>query len=165
LYWIEGSFPGRIAIVPRPRGGDWLERDLRLLRKEGIDVLVSLLTPDEIADFELRQEPEQSRQRGIEFETFPIVDRGVPKSREAFAELAHRLATKVELGQKVGIHCRQGIGRSSLLAAAVLVAVGIDWMDALRTVSEARGIKVPETAEQLRWFEEYARTQPAMGPR
>lgn len=25
LYWIDGVWPGRLAIVPRPRGDDWLE--------------------------------------------------------------------------------------------------------------------------------------------
>jgi hypothetical protein len=28
LYWIEGPWAGHFAIVPRPRGGDWLEDEI-----------------------------------------------------------------------------------------------------------------------------------------
>ena len=157
MFWIERAFPGRIAIVPRPRGGDWLERDLKLIRKDGIDVLVSMLTSEEAAEFELTDERECSRLAGIEFISFPIVDRGVPESKESFADLANKLAAQLEIGQHIGVHCRQGIGRSSLLAAAVLTSSGIESSDALQAVSAARGIRVPETAEQTRWFDEYAR--------
>jgi hypothetical protein len=37
-FWIEaGSL--RLAIVPRPRGDDWLEDELRSMRKAGIIAL------------------------------------------------------------------------------------------------------------------------------
>jgi len=143
--------------VPRPRGSDWLDRDVHALRKESVDVLVSLLIPSEAAELQLEQEGDECTKAGVEFESFPIVDRSVPDSAEAFAELAHRLAAKLAIGQNVGVHCRQGIGRSSLLAAATLTAAGIDPSAALRKVSEARGVMVPETAEQRRWFDDFAR--------
>jgi hypothetical protein len=28
IYWINTPWPGRLAIVPRPRGGDWLEEEV-----------------------------------------------------------------------------------------------------------------------------------------
>jgi len=149
--------------VPRPRGGDWLQRDLQLMRKEGIDGLVSMLTNEEAADFDLLHEEEESRQIGIEYESCPTPDRSIPPEPASFARLAHKLAAKLELGQSIGIHCRQGIGRSSLMAAAVLTSLGMKPGEALRAVSKARGIKVPETVEQARWFEDYARTHHAVG--
>jgi len=160
VFWLDAAFPGRLAIVPRPRGSDWLDRDVHGLRNDGIDILVSLLTTDEVADLELTQEGEECSKAGIEFDSFPIADRGVPESSEAFAELANRLALKLAIGQNAGVHCRQGIGRSSLLAAATLTAAGMDPSAALRKVAEARGLMVPETAEQRRWFEVFARRYP-----
>ena len=32
LYWIPGPWLGRLAIMPRPRGGDWLEDEIRSWR-------------------------------------------------------------------------------------------------------------------------------------
>jgi hypothetical protein len=55
LVWINA--PGlQLAIVPRPRGGDWLLDDLRNLQAAGIDVLISLLTEAEAAELELSSE-------------------------------------------------------------------------------------------------------------
>ena len=51
-FWIkiEGV---RLAIAPRPRGGDWLEDDVRLLQRAGVDVIVSALTPVEAEELGL----------------------------------------------------------------------------------------------------------------
>ena len=43
LYWIPEIAPWRVAILPRPRGGDWLEDEIRELKRAGVGVLVSLL--------------------------------------------------------------------------------------------------------------------------
>ena len=47
LYWIDGPWPGKLAISARARGGDWLEDEMRGWRRNGIDTVVSLLTPAE----------------------------------------------------------------------------------------------------------------------
>ena len=53
VYWIEGPWPVRVAIPPRPRGGDWLEDEVRAWRASGVAVRVSLLTGSEIHDLDL----------------------------------------------------------------------------------------------------------------
>lgn len=161
MYRIDERFPGRIAILPRPRGGDWLERDVAEWKRDGIDVVVSLLTADENRDLELDGEGGELRNAGLEFVSFAIEDRGVPQDSDAFGELAQSLAGKLNVGKNIGVHCRQGIGRSGLLAAAVLLAEGIELDRALKLAASTRGIAVPETSEQRRWIEEYARRHSA----
>ena len=46
------------------------------------------------------------------------------------------------------VHCRQGIGRSSLLVALVLMSLGTDLDEALAAIGNARSLDVPETEEQ-----------------
>jgi hypothetical protein len=83
-YWIPTPGVGRIAIVPRPRGGDWLEEEVKAWRRAGVDVLVSLLTADEIASFELFEEAAVCLAQGVDFRSFPILDRGIQlKNRSA----------------------------------------------------------------------------------
>jgi protein-tyrosine phosphatase len=163
-YWIESGTKGRLAILPRPRGGDWLADEVRDWARAGIDVVVSLLTPDEAADLDLSAEADQARAGGVEFIALAVPDRGVPESRQAVAELVAALAGAVREGKDVGFHCRQGIGRSALLAAGVLVALGETPDAALERVSTARGLPVPETAEQQRWLESFARFLAASRP-
>jgi len=85
-YWIKIDTPARLAIAPRPRGGDWLEDDLHALRREGVDILVSLLTTEEATELALDDEGAACARAGIEFRNFPIPDRHVPQSTQAFRE-------------------------------------------------------------------------------
>jgi protein-tyrosine phosphatase len=152
VYWIEGEWPGRVAIIPRPRGGDWLEDEAQAWREGGLDVIVSLLTSDEATGLELVSEAELSRNAGLVFISFPITDRSIPASRAATLDLLRDLVRLLSRGKNVGIHCRQGIGRSAVIAAGLLVLSGLPPEHAIEKVSAARRCPVPETAEQREWI-------------
>ncbi len=160
LYWVEGAYPGRVAVSPRPRGGDWLEDEILAWSRAGIDAVVSLLTPDEVTDLDLAQEETLCRRHGIRLVSWPIPDRAVPESRETFAEAIATLAELVADGKNVAIHCRQGIGRAALVAVCLLIQLGRDPDEALELVASARGVAVPETPEQRRWIFDFARSSP-----
>ncbi|HVJ80893.1 MAG TPA: dual specificity protein phosphatase family protein [Planctomycetia bacterium] len=157
LFWIPGPWPGRLAIAPRPRGGDWLEDEIRAWRSEGVDAVASLLVPEEIADLDLSEEPRLARANDIEFLSFPIRDRSVPAPDDAALEFATNIADRLADGKKVVIHCRQGIGRAALVAISVLlVSSGGAFEEVIEQVAAARGVGVPETPEQRRWLEKFA---------
>jgi protein-tyrosine phosphatase len=152
--WIDGAGPGKLAIIPRPRGGDWLPDEVRSWTRSGLDIVVSLLTPDEERELGLEGEAAESRAVGLEFKSFPIPDRGVPLSRRDALRFLDTLATQLEQGKALGVHCRQGIGRSALVAASLLALKGVPPVAALERIGVARGRDVPETPEQRRWVEE-----------
>lgn len=152
-FRIPGPWRGRLSIVARPRGGDWLDDEVSAWRRAGIGVVVSLLEDDEEAQLGLTDERQAAEGQGIGFISFPIPDRSVPASTEAAIEVIGRIATELRAGKNVAVHCRQGIGRSALIASGVLMNSGIEAEQALKTVSSARGISVPETLEQHRWIE------------
>jgi hypothetical protein len=56
IFWIDAALPGRIAIMPRPRAGDWLADEVAGWRAEGVDLVVSLLEPHEVAELGLGDE-------------------------------------------------------------------------------------------------------------
>ena len=160
LYWIEGPWQGNLAILPRPRGGDWLEDEVLGWWAAGVDVIVSLLTSDEIADLELAQEGALCEAHNIDFRPFPIIDRSVPASRKATLEFVKELARLLVQGKSIAIHCRQGVGRSALMAACLLVLSGILPEAAFQRVSEGRGCSVPETLEQRQWVMDFSQDSP-----
>ena len=147
---------GRLGILPRPRGGDWLADETAAWREAGVEMVVSLLEPEEAAQLVLEDEAAAAASSGIAFRAFPIPDRGVPTSRESVAELASELRDALDKGQSVAVHCRQGIGRSGLIVGGVLVTMGKKPDAALRAVANARGLEVPETMEQRRWLDDFA---------
>ena len=155
VYWVEIDKPGRLGIMPRPRGGDWLADDLRRLREEGVQVLVSLLDTDETQDLELDREEELATAEALCFLAFPIPDREVPRDSQSFRSFVANLTEQVSSGKSVAIHCRAGIGRSSVLAASVLAAVGIPVAEAFRLLCACRGLDVPDTPEQRQWVERF----------
>jgi protein-tyrosine phosphatase len=152
-YWIETGIPAKLAIMPRPRGGKHLEDEIRLLKREGTDVLVSLLTPAEEFDLGLELERAACSGHAIRFRSFPIPDRDIPSSTEAFLQFLETLHQDLLQGRSIVAHCRAGIGRSSLLLASLLRREGLSTDDAFRRITHARGMLVPDTPEQLRWVE------------
>ena len=157
LYWIDGPWPGRLAIMPRPRGGDWLEDEVLAWQRDGVGVLVSALTDEEASELDLVKEPELCGANRLEFVPFPVADRGVPESTRALDELVRLLESRLAGGKNVAIHCRQGIGRSALIAACVLSRGGVTPEAAFARIGKARGAAVPDTTEQRDWVGRFAR--------
>jgi predicted protein tyrosine phosphatase len=86
-----------------------------------------------------------AREAGLRFERFPIPDRGVPASVARARALWVDLADRLRAGRSVGIHCRAGIGRSSLMAAGVLLEIGVSEDPAWAVIAAARRWAVPDT--------------------
>src|SRR5262249_15347614 len=162
LHWIELRAAGRVAIMARPRAGDWLEGEVNAWKSLGVGIVVSLLEPEEISELDLQHEAELCRSNEIDFISFPIRDRDVPSSRLDVLRLASTLIASVRDGRSVAIHCRAGIGRSSLIAACVLICSGIDADDAFARIKDARGLSVPDTDEQRDWVLAFGHAQPPL---
>jgi protein-tyrosine phosphatase len=160
-FWVETGNSARLAIVPRPRGGDWLEDEVRRMKLAGVDVLVSMLPADEAIKLGLADEAQLCETAGIIFRSFPIPDRQTPSSTAAFAKFVGELRGDVSIGRSIAVHCRASIGRSSLLLAALLVEHGFTPDEAFGRLTVARGIQVPDTAEQVRWVELFAASRHA----
>ena len=62
---------------------------------------------------------------GIEFRRFPITDHGIPDSADAFLELIGDLYDASAKDRGIVAHCLAGIGRSTMVAASLLVRSGL----------------------------------------
>lgn len=158
VYWIDPIAPHRLAIMPRPRAGEWLADEIIGYRRMGVVVIVSLLEAHEVEELGLGAEAALCEQSGVVFISHPIADRGVPASPEAIRRLSATLATILRDGKGVAIHCRAGIGRSSLLAACVMAELGTPPAQAFHQLSTARRVAVPDTPEQQDWVFRHARS-------
>jgi len=156
LYWIGGPWPGKLAISSRPRGGDWLDDELRHLRDAGVTAVLSLLTGEEEQELDLTAERELAERAGLVYLSVPIPDRQVPESPSEVAAVLDRVDAILYSANGALIHCRQGIGRAGMLAACLLVMKGQTPEAAVRTVERARGVAIPETREQRRWIDLFA---------
>lgn len=151
IYWIDLPGPGRLAIMPRPRGDDWLQGEIESLKGMGVQSLVSMLTAEEESHYGLTREGLTAQKHGLRFHSHPVPDHQVPESPEAAWTLARSLADEFREGRAIAVHCFAGIGRSSLMLACVLISLGLDAESAWEKLSEARGFEVPDTREQRDW--------------
>ncbi len=145
---------GRLMIARRPRGGDSLGSDIEALRREGTDILVSLLEHRESQELGLEEEEVLALRHGMRFISLPVPDYSVPADRTSFNGIVLDLADAIRAGSQVAVHCHMSIGRSSLLAISILRRLGMPLDKAIALVQAARGARVPETGEQLRWLQE-----------
>ena len=157
IYWIGPVAAGKVAILARPRPGDWLEDEISDWRRLEVHVVVSLLEPSEALHLGLETEAELCIASGIDFVSFPIPDVQVPVSEAPLQALVTGLLTHLEGGRNVGIHCRGGVGRSAVIAACLLVAAGTSPEEALNAISIARGVGVPETDAQRAYVMSFRR--------
>lgn len=154
IYWLE-QFPNgaRLGIMARPRGNDWLESEILHLKQQQVKVLVSLLEPHEVKELALRKEESYCTQHNITYINFPIKDRSIPENNLGTTSFMNTLVAEIDAGHAVCIHCRMGIGRSSLIAGGVMLLKGHPFKGLWDKISAARGLKVPDTSEQEKWLE------------
>jgi protein-tyrosine phosphatase len=152
-YWITPT----LAIVPRPRGGDWLDDEMGALREAGIDVVVSMLEETEAAEVGLEREEAAARGAGLQFVNFVIPDRSVPVSVQEFEAFLNGLEQELAANRRVGVHCRACIGRASVTTVSLLIRSGIPAAEAWHQVESARGFPVPDTREQREWVDRHMR--------
>jgi hypothetical protein len=151
IFWIDE----RLGMMPVPHGGELLPGEIARLSEQGVNMLVSLLGESEVKMLGLEKQPELCEANGIRLMRFPIDDFSVPVDNEA-ALLAVREASEAYRGgMRVVIHCRGGIGRSSLFAGALLVKGGEQADKAFGRIGKCRGCKVPETELQALWLRDF----------
>jgi protein-tyrosine phosphatase len=157
VYWLREIPDLRFALMPRPRGGEWLSEEILGWHAAGIRNVVSLLERDEAIELGLEREEAQCSSTGLNFFSFPIPDRGVPDAHADFTRLINALVERLRAGDSVAVHCRAGIGRSGLVGACVLGQLGVAPASAFAMLSRARGVAVPDTEAQAEWAREFMR--------
>jgi protein-tyrosine phosphatase len=156
LYDVRWPGHGRVSTMAKPRGGEWLDDEMEELRAVGVDELVCALTAAEAAEVGLAQEPVAAKRARLDFTSVPAPDFGLFDSDTARPEL-ERLLGRFQAGDWIVFHCRFGIGRSSALAAAMLILGGGDPDEVWTAIGEARGLRVPDTPEQRAWTLQFAK--------
>jgi len=110
FYWVDGPWPGKLAVASRPRGGDWLEDEMAGWRRAGIDTVLSLLTPEEEQELDLKREAHEAKARGMNFASLPIPDRQVPNSESEVSAALDRLDSDLSEGKMLSSIAGKGSG-------------------------------------------------------
>lgn len=153
IYWLhQFDNLAKIGIMARPRGNDWLEDEINHLKNNGVDILVSLLEKSEIAELGLEDEEKYCLVNNISYINFPIKDRDIPQDKSLLEKFITKTILNIKDGKSVVIHCRMGIGRASIIASSILLNFNIPLNEIIDNITRIRGLKIPDTEEQLVWL-------------
>lgn len=126
-----------------------LEPDLARLRQHyQTDLLVSLIEAEEMTTLQIPNLLAAVAATGMRSRWFPIPDFGTPASLPGLICLVEEILAALGLGQTVVLHCRGGLGRSGLVAAACLVSQGYTCDRAFALVRAARPGSVETLAQE-----------------
>ncbi len=151
---------GRIGITFCPgkhdraaRTGAWardLSVDLDVVAAWGARLVLTLNEPAELAALKVPHLGEEIRSRGIDWRHLPIGDYSVPN--EAFEKQwetdGRDIRALLRGGGDVLVHCKGGLGRAGMIAARLLVELGMTPQGAIREVRRVRQGAI-ETLGQL----------------
>ena len=143
IHWIDLPAGVRLAIMPRPRAGDWLDGEVAGWRAEGIGVIVSLLEAGEVEELGLHREAGLCHDLDMEFISFPVPDGGVPASTRKTMTLAEAIVARLNEAKAVAVHCpgrdRTLIAHRGLRARALGLRPG----DGIRSHRQGAGRQGP----------------------
>ncbi|MBN1121787.1 MAG: tyrosine-protein phosphatase [Anaerolineae bacterium] len=147
LVPLPESIPGRLYLSAMPGYYSLFEDDAQLITDFDIGQVFCLTTFPEIK----AKAPEyaaaiRADDLPWDWRGFPVEDFGAPADRKRFLAMARDIADRLREGEYLLIHCMAGIGRTGMLAALVLMVLGMDRTTALARVNAAGGN--PESSAQ-----------------
>jgi ADP-ribosyl-[dinitrogen reductase] hydrolase len=117
-----------------------LEADVRTIASWGATVLVTLMEEVELHILQINNLPEKLVENGVRWVHLPIKNRSLPGSdfEAAWRVVGEDLKAILRSGGKIVIHCQEGVGRTGLVAARLLIEMGVRKEDAISIVRKAR---------------------------
>jgi polymorphic toxin system DSP-PTPase phosphatase-like protein len=150
---LPARVPGRLLLHSMPGRFEAIGSVWHQVRNEAVRAIVCLTE-----EYEIRLKSSKYAE-ALETGTAPcsvlpfeIREGGVPDDRDAFWALANDVANRLQSGEAVLIHCAGGVGRTAMLAIAVLLALGEPMNDAESVVARAGStVETMPQVEMLSW--------------
>jgi len=114
--------------------------DLLAIRAWGAVVVVTLLEETELHALGVRDLGKHVVALNMIWLHLPVRNMGLPDERfdKKWREVLPCLRNLLQEGQRLIIHCKEGIGRAGVVTARLLVELGVPAVEAIRLVRKAR---------------------------
>jgi protein-tyrosine phosphatase len=146
-----GPSLGRIGITFCPgkhdataMTGGWardLAADLDAIKRWGAAMVITLVEPSELAFLKVPELGSEVRRREMQWLHLPIPDYHppTPAFERQWQTEGRTIRQLLRQGDDVVVHCKGGLGRAGMIAARLLVELGIPATEAIAQVRAARG--------------------------
>lgn len=136
--------PGTRLMQPELAAKKLLPSDLNAATDWGANGLVCLLEYHELSMHGIENLGEEVEARGMWFKHLPIVDMGVPTQdfEDEWAVEGERIRHALRIGERVIFHCYAGLGRTGMMAARILVELGMEHQAAINEVRKTNSRRI-----------------------
>jgi len=145
---------GRFIFTPCPgtKGVD-LATSISQLHQAGADAIITMMSDEELAKFEVSDLPEVVKQNDMTWFHFPVEDDAAPddKFEQSWQYRKSEVLSMIKQGKCIAIHCRGGSGRTGFMAAVIMRELGMDEKQATDLVKSLRpnSLKLPVHTKYL----------------
>lgn len=149
--------PGRLIFTPCPGTKDSsIDSALSTLKQAGADAVLTLMPYAELAQNGASELPALCAAQGLTWLHVPVADEQVPQVDfdaawpAAMAQIAELLAAD----KSIAIHCKGGSGRTGLVAARILIELGIERSEVVSLVQALRPKAIQHPAH-MGWIAQF----------
>lgn len=130
--------PGVRIGSTQPPNKKNLAVDIQELVDWGANGVVCFLEPHELEVARVEELPELVREHGMWWRQLPIIDMDIPDQEfeDAWAEEGELLRHALRIGERIVFHCYAGLGRTGMIAARILVEMGMRPEQAIAAVRQ-----------------------------
>jgi len=142
--------PGIRVNAMSPSSKKNLTMDVQEIIDWGANGVVCFLEPHELAIARIEELPEKVQEAGMWWRLLPIVDMGVPTQEfeDVWAEEGELIRHALRIGERVIFHCYAGLGRTGMMAARILVEMGMDPEVAIATVRQDNSRRIQNEKQE-----------------
>ncbi|MBQ4848232.1 tyrosine-protein phosphatase [Pseudoalteromonas sp. MMG013] len=148
---------GQIIFTPCPGTKDaTLQESVEILKSAGANALISVMYDKELTRYGAQTLSQVCMTQGIEWYQLPISDEAPPTDAfsTAWADYVPKIISLLNDQGVVVVHCKGGSGRTGLVVALLMHALGYDKLSAKNAVQRLRP-KALCHPEQLRFFNDF----------
>lgn len=132
---------GQLIFTPCPgTKNTTIDDAINTLKAAGTAHLITTLTPEDIVKYQVESLEESASTRDIAWYHLPVDDDDIPTLafEKKFLSVLPTLKAALENGEVIAVHCKGGVGRTGLVIALLLRALGWDKDKAKETVQSFR---------------------------
>lgn len=148
----------RLIFTPCPGTREAsLDEALATLKAAGATAVITLMPDSELAENQVSDMHARCAQQGLVWFHLPVADDSAPVAdfEAQWAARHDEILARLKAGERIAIHCKGGSGRTGLIAASLLVRLGLPLAQATAQVQALRP-KALQHPAHVAWISAFA---------